>query len=165
MWVDLAQYPKVSKYPQVTFRSRSEIYPTLGIVDAMTTTTSNEAVANRIREALNNEGYTQKETANRLGISISQVSRLLSGKSSFRYDHVTTIGKFLGINPRELLGLTTETGTNPLTIKAAAAIAGKHPETIRKAIRAGHLPATQTVENGWHRVTEGALTAWLAGAR
>lgn len=131
----------------------------------MQTNTSNEAVAHRIREALNNEGYSQKETANRLNISISQVSRLLSGKSSFRYDHVTTIGKFLGMNPRELLGLTAETGTNPLTIKAAATIAGKHPETIRKAIRAGHLASTQTVENGWHRVTEGDLTAWLVGAR
>ena len=165
MWVDLVRYPEVSKYPQVTCFSRSETYPPLGKVIAMQTNTSNEAVAHRIREALAAEGYSQKETANRLNISISQVSRLLSGKSSFRYDHVTTIGKFLGINPRELLGLTNDTCPKKITIKVAATITGKHPETIRKAIRANELRSAQTKEGGWHRVTESDLTAWMAGAR
>lgn len=140
------------------------MYSKVGTLDAMHSEPGNAEVAENVRTALESEGYSQKEVAARLGISVSQTSRLLSGKSSFRYDHVATIGRFLGINPRELLGIPPTTDTY-MTVAEAADMARRHRETIRKAIISGQLDSVQRVPRGRHLVRVSDLKAWMAGAR
>ena len=54
---------------------------------------TNSEVANRIRKALNDEGYTQTEVAKRLNLSRGQTSRILSGKSTIKFEHIAAIGQ------------------------------------------------------------------------
>ena len=44
-----------------------------------------------------------------------------------------------------------------VTVQEAAAILGKHPETIRRAIRSGALPDTRANPRGRHRLRRGDL--------
>jgi excisionase family DNA binding protein len=48
-----------------------------------------------------------------------------------------------------------------LTVAQCAELAHVHPQTIRKAIRAGELPATRRREGAHPRVRRGDFTAWL----
>lgn len=49
-----------------------------------------------------------------------------------------------------------------LTVEEAAAILGRHPETIRRAVRAGTLPDGRTKARGRHRIRRGDLEALAA---
>lgn len=133
----------------------------------MNTTTTNrtQEVAARVRAALDEEGYTLTETAERVGISKSQMSRLLNGKSAFRLDHLITLGQFLGKSAREFLGLTRPKHERYLTVIEAADYARRHPQTIRRAIHSGVLPSVQPVERGHHLIGAFDLESWLAGVR
>ena len=51
-----------------------------------------------------------------------------------------------------------------LTVEAAAVILGRHPETIRRAVRKGALPDGRSTPRGRHRIRRGDLDR-LAGHR
>jgi excisionase family DNA binding protein len=54
-----------------------------------------------------------------------------------------------------------------ITVEEAATILGRHPETIRRAVRKGDLPDSRTKARGRHRIRRGdldALAAPMAGA-
>lgn len=131
----------------------------------MTTATRTQTVSTRVREALNAEGYTTTEAAKKIGVSTAQMSRLLNGKCDFKFVHLAKVGKFLGINPTAFLGLEITPEDNFLTIGEAAAMARRHPETIRKSVRSGCLQSTQRARGGWHLIRQADLTMWMAGAR
>ena len=126
---------------------------------------TNSEVANRIRKALNDEGYTQAEVAKRLNLSRGQTSRILSGKSTIKFEHLAAIGRFLNINPTEFLGIKPEPESPLMTVTQAAQYTARHPETIRKCITRGELKSFQRCARGTHRIRRSDLNAWLAGAR
>jgi excisionase family DNA binding protein len=49
-----------------------------------------------------------------------------------------------------------------ITVEEAAAILGRHPETIRRAVRTGALPDGRTKARGRHRIRRGDLEALAA---
>jgi excisionase family DNA binding protein len=49
-----------------------------------------------------------------------------------------------------------------ITVEEAAAILGRHPETIRRAVRTGALPDGRTKPRGRHRIRRGDLDALAA---
>lgn len=49
-----------------------------------------------------------------------------------------------------------------VTVEEAAGLLGKHPETIRRAVRKGTLPAGRTNPRGHHHIRRGDLSS-LAG--
>jgi excisionase family DNA binding protein len=49
-----------------------------------------------------------------------------------------------------------------ITVEEAAAILGRHPETIRRAVRKGALPDGRTKPRGRHRIRRGDLDALAA---
>jgi len=49
-----------------------------------------------------------------------------------------------------------------ITIEEAAALTGRHPETIRRAVRNGALPDGRTKARGRHRIRRGDLDALAA---
>jgi len=49
-----------------------------------------------------------------------------------------------------------------LTVEEAAAVLGRHPETIRRAVRKGALPDGRTNARGRHRIRRGDLEALAA---
>lgn len=51
-----------------------------------------------------------------------------------------------------------------MTVRDAAAVAGTHPETVRKAIRSGALPAAGYIGRR-PRVRRSEVEAWVAGGR
>lgn len=130
-----------------------------------TTTTRNIEVAARVREALDEEGYKSYQAAEKIGVSEGQMSRLLSGKSAIKFDHLIKLGRVLGIDPRRFLGLEPTTNDVLLTVTEAADMANRHPQTIRAAIYSGVLPSEQTGPRGWHQIKVSDLKAWIAGVR
>ena len=131
----------------------------------MTTTTTQGEVAARIREAIANRGQDAEALADRIGVSKRQARRLMAGHSQINFDYLRVIGRWLGVNPRSFLGLPDTGYETWLTVRECAATAKRHPETIRKAIRAGELPSTQRKARGTHFVLESDLNAWIAGVR
>ncbi|MGJ5724846.1 helix-turn-helix domain-containing protein [Brevibacterium sp. H602] len=130
-----------------------------------TTTTRNIEVAARVREALDAEGYKAVQVAEKIGVSKGQMSRLLSGKSAIKFDHLIKLGRILGMDPRRFLGLSPTTNDVLMTVPEAADMANRHPQTIRAAIYSGDLPSEQTGPGGWHQIKESDLKAWIAGVR
>jgi excisionase family DNA binding protein len=57
-------------------------------------------------------------------------------------------------------GTSENSTTELLTVEQAAELAKCHPETIRRAIRRGHLAASRVGKQ--HRIARNALEAWLA---
>jgi len=51
-----------------------------------------------------------------------------------------------------------------ITVEEAAQLLGKHPETIRRAVRKGTLPDGRTNPQGRHRIRRGDLQALAAPA-
>lgn len=51
-----------------------------------------------------------------------------------------------------------------LTVREAAEIARRHPDTILKALQRGELPGIQRVPRGKWLVDEADLEAWIIGA-
>lgn len=49
----------------------------------------------------------------------------------------------------------------PLTVAAAAAEAGRHPVTVRKALEAGELHGFQRVKGGRWSIRHACLDAWV----
>jgi excisionase family DNA binding protein len=49
-----------------------------------------------------------------------------------------------------------------ITVEEAAAILGRHPETIRRSVRRGALPDGRTKARGRHRIRRGDLEALAA---
>ncbi len=49
-----------------------------------------------------------------------------------------------------------------ITVEEAATILGRHPETIRRAVRTGALPDGRTKARGRHRIRRGDLEALAA---
>ena len=131
----------------------------------MNTTTTQGEVAARIREAIANRGQDAEALADRIGVSKRQAQRLMAGHSQINFDYLRVIGRWLGVNPRSFLGLPDAGYETWLTVRECAATAKRHPETIRKAIRAGELPSTQRKAKGTHFVLESDLNAWIAGIR
>lgn len=131
----------------------------------MNTTTTQGEVAARIREAIANRGQDAEALADRIGVSKRQAQRLMAGHSQINFDYLRVIGRWLGVNPRSFLGLPDTGYETWLTVRECAATAKRHPETIRKAIRAGELPSTQRKARGTHFVLESDLNAWIAGVR
>ena len=131
----------------------------------MNTTTTQGQVAARIREALHSREKNAQDLADRIMVSKRQAQRLLAGHSKIDFDYLRVIGRWLGVNPRSFLGLPDTGYETWLTVRECAATAKRHPETIRKAIRAGELPSTQRKARGTHFVLESDLNAWIAGVR
>jgi transcriptional regulator with XRE-family HTH domain len=77
-----------------------------------------ERLVNLIKVSLRILGVTNRELARRLGMSPSYVSKLLSGSSELRLDHLIRICQVTGLDPGEFFALaypvrgkTTSTGT------------------------------------------------------
>lgn len=134
-----------------------------GSLVAMNNTTG--AVAKNIRKALDAEGYTAKNIAERLNISYSQATRLLNGKCRFRPEYIGTLSRMLGMDPERLIGVNPNKVTIKFTVKEAAERTKYHPDTIRKAVYRGEMKSVQRVKGGKYLIDEMDLTAWLAGAR
>jgi len=49
-----------------------------------------------------------------------------------------------------------------ITVEEAAALTGRHPETIRRALRSGDLPDRRTNPRGHYRVRRGDLASFAA---
>lgn len=129
----------------------------------MTTTT--ETVARSIRKALNAEGYTAKDIANRLNVSYSQATRLINGKSNYRPEYIASLSRMLGMDPERLIGINKNKVTILLTVNEAAEATKYHPDTIRKAVYHGEMKATQRCKRGKYLIEQMDLAAWMAGAR
>jgi transcriptional regulator with XRE-family HTH domain len=76
-----------------------------------------ERLVNLVKVCLRILGVSNRELARRLGMSPSYVSKLLSGSSELRLDHLIRICKAIGLEPGELFALayparpgTTATG-------------------------------------------------------
>ena len=134
-----------------------------GSLVAMNTTTG--TVAKHIKKALDAEGYTAKDIADRLNVSYSQATRLLAGKCRFRPEYIGTIARMLGVDPERLVGVNPKANRVTLTVKEAAVRTKYHPDTIRKAVYRGEMKSIQRVKGGKYLIDEMDLTAWLAGAR
>lgn len=134
-----------------------------GSLVAMNTTTG--TVAKHIKKALDAEGYTAKDIADRLNVSYSQATRLLTGKSRFRPEYIATLSRMLGMDPERLVGVNPNKVTIYFTVKEAAEKSKYHPDTIRKAVYRGEMKSVQRVKGGKYLIDEMDLTAWLAGAR
>ncbi len=50
-----------------------------------------------------------------------------------------------------------------LTVKQVAELAGRHPETVGLALRAGELHGSQRARNASWRVKETCAEAWIEG--
>lgn len=132
----------------------------------MNTTTSVQfAVAERVRNAMEERGKDASALAERINVSVRQAQRIMAGQSQIKFDYLRVIGRWLGVNPRSFLGLPDTGYETWLTVRECAATAKRHPETIRKAIRAGELPSSQRKAKGTHFVLESDLNAWIAGIR
>jgi transcriptional regulator with XRE-family HTH domain len=77
-----------------------------------------ERLVNLVKVCLRILGISNRELARRLGMSPSYVSKLLSGSSELRLDHLIRICKATGLDPGELFALAypgrptaTETGS------------------------------------------------------
>jgi transcriptional regulator with XRE-family HTH domain len=77
-----------------------------------------ERLVNLVKVCLRILGISNRELARRLGMSPSYVSKLLSGSSELRLDHLVRICKATGLDPGELFALAypggpilTETGS------------------------------------------------------
>ncbi|MFJ2544378.1 helix-turn-helix domain-containing protein [Microbacterium sp. NPDC087589] len=53
----------------------------------------------------------------------------------------------------------------PLSVREAASMTGKHPETIAEALRRGDLHGGQRVKGGTWSIREKCLEAWLYGKK
>ena len=67
---------------------------------------------------------------------------------------VALLNRLLGVAEIELNG--------ELSADEAGAMTGRHPETIRRAVRAGTLPDRRTSPRGHHRIRRGDLLALVA---
>lgn len=137
--------------------------PNRGSVMAMDNTRSQ--IAENIRTALNDEGYTTKNLTEILPVSYSQATRLISGKSAYRPQYIAKLARVLGIDPERLVGVNPNATTVLLTVKEAAEATKYHADTIRKAVSAGDMKASQRCKGGKYLIRESDLTCWLAGAR
>jgi len=77
-----------------------------------------ERLVNLVKVSLRILGVSNRELARRHGMSPSYVSKLLSGSSELRLDHLVRICKVTGLDPREFFALAypvrpapTATGT------------------------------------------------------
>lgn len=131
----------------------------------MHTTTTQEQIAANVREVMEEQGRSRTELAQRLNVHYRQALRIVNGESRIRFDYLKSIGSWLGVDPRSFLGLPVSDADTWLTVRECGATAKRHPETIRKAIRAGDLPSTQRVPGGMHLVRASDLNAWIAGVR
>lgn len=122
-------------------------------------------VAERVRQELNRHGFKLKHLAERIGVSEGQASRLMKGKARFKHEHIKSIGSWLGASSRRLRGVAAPDDGVLLTVSECAEIAKRHPETIRKAIRAGDLNSVQQVAKGKHLIMAGDLYDWIPGKR
>ncbi|HEX3555747.1 MAG TPA: helix-turn-helix transcriptional regulator [Thermoanaerobaculia bacterium] len=64
-----------------------------------------DRLVNLLKVSLKILGITNREVARRLGMSPSYVSKLLSGASELRLDHVIRICRAAGIDPAEFFSL------------------------------------------------------------
>lgn len=131
----------------------------------MHTTTTQEKIAANVRDVIEEQGHSATELSEQIGVSYGQACRLLKGDSRIKFDYLKTIGAWLGVDPRQFLGLPVADSDTWLTIRECSATAKRHPETVRKAIMAGVLPSTQRVRQGMHLVKKSDLDAWIAGVR
>lgn len=115
----------------------------------------------RINREIKKQGLTQRRISDQLGLSVSQTSRILSGKSRLKYEQVAAIGRLLGISPQTLVGNSSQP-VRFVNVREAATIARRHPDTIRKAIAAGSLNSTQRVFGGIHLIEESDLATWIS---
>jgi transcriptional regulator with XRE-family HTH domain len=82
-----------------------------------------ERLVNLVKVCLRILGVSNRELARRLGMSPSYVSKLLSGSSELRLDHLVRICKVTGVEPGEFFALaypvrpaTTATGSRLQTM-------------------------------------------------
>jgi transcriptional regulator with XRE-family HTH domain len=64
-----------------------------------------ERLVNLVKVSLRILGVSNRELARRLGMSPSYVSKLLSGSSELRLDHLVRICKVTGLDPSEFFAL------------------------------------------------------------
>jgi transcriptional regulator with XRE-family HTH domain len=100
-----------------------------------------ERLVNLVKVCLRILGISNRELARRLGMSPSYVSKLLSGSSELRLDHLIRICKVTGLDPGEFFALaypvrpaTTATGTRLQTMLQMSAPAPP-PATPAKVYR------------------------------
>lgn len=131
----------------------------------MHTTTSQEKIAANVRDSLEHSNHTRHELAEHLGLTYGQACKLIKGDSRIKFDHLSKIGAWLGVDPRKFLGLPVADDETWLTIRECSATVKRHPDTLRKAISAGELPSTQRARQGMHLIKKSDLDAWIAGVR
>lgn len=124
-----------------------------------------ETVARNIRNYLEDEGYKATDVAKRLNVSYSQATRLISGKSAYRPEYISSLARMLGMDPERLVGVNNNRIKIFFTVKEAAARSKYHPDTIRKAVYRGEMKSNQRVKGGKYLIEEIDLAAWMAGAR
>lgn len=93
-----------------------------------------ERLVNLVKVCLRILGISNRELARRLGMSPSYVSKLLSGSSELRLDHLIRICKVTGLDPGEFFALAypvrpaaTATGTRLQTLLQLGAPAPPPP--------------------------------------
>lgn len=128
-------------------------------------TTTKEQIADRVKAAIEEDGYSVKQFADLLELSESQGSRLLAGKSAFRVEHLEKLGRILNMDYRRFLGINPTDIPAEVDVTVAAELANRHPENIRKALRAGHLKGYQQVAGGKWYIRVSDLNVWKAGIR
>lgn len=120
-------------------------------------------ITTQITSALKAEGYRVSEVAQRLGVSTAQTSRILSGKCRPSVDQLEVLARMAGVDIA-VTARRAEDRSPVLKLVDAAQIVKRHPQTLRKAIRAGELRAVQQCRAGHWLIRESDLLFW-AGVR
>ncbi|HET9210380.1 MAG TPA: helix-turn-helix transcriptional regulator [Thermoanaerobaculia bacterium] len=88
-----------------------------------------ERLVNLVKVSLRILGVSNRELARRLGMSPSYVSKLLSGSSELRLDHLVRICKVTGLDPGEFFALAypARTASTAMGARLRALLQGSVP--------------------------------------
>lgn len=121
-------------------------------------------VAKNLQSILLDRNISTSEFAKMVGVSYSQGTRLISGKSKIRKEALTRVCHQLKVDIRDVLGIPSSRAAVWLSVNEAADIARCHPATVYKAIASGSLMSEQRAPGGRHLIFESELELWAAGS-